>query len=158
MSTDSHDSQTDSAPDHSVDTAEPNRGGMMLKVLLPTAVVVDEMVEKVVAEGENGAFCLRPRHVDFLSAIVPGILTFTTSNGLDHYVAVGDGILVKRDNVVRVSTRHAVRGTDLGSLRSVVAEQFALIDERERVTRAAIAKLEADFVRRFLQLGEPSHV
>jgi F-type H+-transporting ATPase subunit epsilon len=37
---------------------------MRLKVLLPTMVLVDEAVSKVVAEAENGAFCLLPKHVD----------------------------------------------------------------------------------------------
>jgi len=45
---------------------------MQLKVLLPTQVLVDEPVSKVVAEGEDGSFCLLPRHVDFTSALVPG--------------------------------------------------------------------------------------
>lgn len=130
---------------------------MNLKVLLPTAVLLDETAAKVVAEGENGAFCLLPRHLDFLSALLPGILTFTTEDDVDHYVAMGEGILVKSESVIRVSTRHAVRGTDLGNLRRIVAEDFRMINERERAAQSAVAKLEADFVRRFLQLGEPSH-
>ena len=47
---------------------------MKLKVLLPTEIFINEEVEKVVAEADNGYFCLLPRHVDFVSALVPGLL------------------------------------------------------------------------------------
>ncbi|MCA9030472.1 MAG: F0F1 ATP synthase subunit epsilon [Planctomycetaceae bacterium] len=131
---------------------------MNLKILLPTAVVLDEPVTKIVAEGEDGFFCLLPRHVDFLSALAPGILTFTTADELNHYVAIGEGILVKTGDLVRVSTRHAVRGTNLGELRETVAREFERIDDRERAARSAIAKLEADLARRFLGLGDHPRV
>jgi F-type H+-transporting ATPase subunit epsilon len=47
---------------------------MRLKILLPTEIILDKEVIKVVAEAENGYFCLLPRHVDFVSTLVPGIL------------------------------------------------------------------------------------
>ena len=130
---------------------------MRLKILIPTQVLLDEQVQCVTAHGENGSFCLLPRHVDFLSALQPGILTFTSTNGLERYVAVGDGILVKRGTVVRVSVRRAIRGSDLPSLKNTVSREFQQVDERERHARSAIAGLEADFVRRFLQLKERGH-
>ncbi len=49
---------------------------MRLKVLLPTEVLVDEEVVKVTAEAENGSFCLLPRHIDFVAALVPSLLSF----------------------------------------------------------------------------------
>ncbi len=54
---------------------------MRLRVLLPTEVLLDVEVTKVIAEAENGFFCLLPRHVDFVAALVPGILYYTTSPG-----------------------------------------------------------------------------
>ena len=49
---------------------------MKLTVLLPTEILVDEEVAKVVAEAQNGSFCLLPRHIDFVAALVPGLLSF----------------------------------------------------------------------------------
>ena len=131
---------------------------MRLKVLLPTEVLLDVPVTKVVAEGENGSFCLLPRHRDFVTAIVPGILSLCRADGTEEYLAVAEGVLVKSNSDVLVSTRNAVRSPDLGLLRNTVRTQFQLLDERERVARAAIAKLEADFTRRFIQLGERAGV
>jgi F-type H+-transporting ATPase subunit epsilon len=125
---------------------------MRLKVLLPSEVLLDAAVTKVNAEAENGAFCLLPRHIDFVAALVPGLLSFETEDGREEFVAVDEGILVKCGAQVLVSTRQAVRGPDLGSLRQAIDEQFRALDEQERKARAAAARLEADLVRRFLEL------
>lgn len=127
---------------------------MNLKVLLPTEVLLDEAVAKMVAEAENGSFCLLPKHVDFVTALVPGILSFTTTDGEERFAAHADGILVKSGEDVRVATRDGVYGEDLHTLRQLVEDRFQVLDEHERVARSAIAKLEADFFRRFLEFGE----
>jgi F-type H+-transporting ATPase subunit epsilon len=128
--------------------------GMRLKVLEPSRVVVDEPAAKVVAEAANGSFCLLPRHVDFVAALVPGILSFLDEEGGEVFLAVDRGILVKRGAEVLVSTRAAVRGADLGALRATVRDEMERLDEREARARSALAKLEAGFVRSFLDLEE----
>jgi len=125
---------------------------MNLKVLLPTEVLVEEDVAKVTAEAHNGFFCLLPRHVDFVAAIVPGILSFETVGGRETFLAVDEGILVKCGQEVIVSTRNAVRGPDLGQLRRTVEERFEVLDDREKTARAAMVKIEAGFIRRFLEI------
>ena len=127
---------------------------MKLKVMLPTEVLVDESVNKVVAEAGNGSFCLLPRHIDFAAALVPGILTFETSRGEEVFLALDEGVLVKYGEQVLVSTRQAVRGADLGALQRTVEEKFQAMNEREKVARSAVARIEADFVRRFLEIQE----
>jgi F-type H+-transporting ATPase subunit epsilon len=125
---------------------------MNLKLLIPTEVLVDQQVTKVVAEAENGSFCLLPHHVDFLAALVPGLLAYEDENGREQFAAVGEGLLVKRSGTVLVSVRRAVLGGDLGQLRRTVREQFATLDDRERAAHAAVAKLEASFLRGYLEL------
>ncbi len=119
---------------------------MRLKVLLPTKVLIDEEVTKVVAEAEDGSFCILPRHIDFVSALVPGIFSFTSGDG-EEFLAVDEGILVKCASTVTVSTRKAMRSRDLGMLKRTVREEFRSLDEREKKTRTILAKLEADFAR-----------
>jgi F-type H+-transporting ATPase subunit epsilon len=119
---------------------------MRLKVLLPTKVLIDEEVTKVVAEAENGSFCILPRHIDFVSALVPGIFSFTSGEG-EEFLAIDEGILVKCASTVTVSTRKAIRSRDLGMLKRTVREEFRALDEREKKTRTILAKLEADFAR-----------
>jgi F-type H+-transporting ATPase subunit epsilon len=126
---------------------------MQLKVLLPTEVLLDETVIQVTAEAENGSFSLLPRHIDFVAALTPGLLSYVTAGDeREHFLAVNEGILVKVGTEVLVSTQSAVAGADLGQLQTTIEEQFRIHDERERVTRSAMARLEADFVRRFLEI------
>ena len=127
---------------------------MRLKLLLPTRVLIDEDVTKVVAEAENGSFCLLPRHVEFLAELVPGLIVFEDRDGAEQFVAVDEGMLVKHGAEVLLATRQAVRGGDLGQLRNTVQRQFATLDERERAAHAAVAKLEAIFLRGYLELAE----
>ena len=125
---------------------------MNLKILLPTQVLVDEEVTKVIAEAQNGSFCLLERHVDFTAALVPGLLVFETAEGREVFLALDEGVLVKYGSTVLVSTRQGVRGDDLDELEKTVEGQFKVLDDREKMARSAVAKIEATFVRRFLDI------
>jgi F-type H+-transporting ATPase subunit epsilon len=127
---------------------------MKLKVLLPTTIILNEEVMKVTAEAENGCFCLLPNHIDFVTVLVPGILSFESVTGQEIFLAVDEGILVKCGSQVLVSTRNAVQHSDLKLLQATVEKQFRVLDDREKMTRSALAKLEANIVRQFVELGK----
>ena len=57
---------------------------MRLKVLLPTPVLEDEEVAKVVAGAENGSFCLLPRHVDFAAVWRAGHTAVAVNLNVDY--------------------------------------------------------------------------
>jgi F-type H+-transporting ATPase subunit epsilon len=127
---------------------------MRLKVFLPTEILIDEAVVKVIAEGENGSFCLLPRHIDFVSVLAQGILTFVTPEGKEEFAAVDGGILVKVGRVVLVSSKSGVRSPELGRLKQTVLEEYQVRSEREKKALSAGARLEADIVRRFMKLKD----
>ena len=127
---------------------------MHLRILLPTRILVDSPVIKIIAEAENGSFCLLPRHIDMVAALTPGLLAFTNNEGKEEFAAIDEGVLVKHGPEVLISVRNAVRGTDLGLLRLMITETFEALDDREKRARGALARLEADFVRRFIELRE----
>ncbi|MBP8953841.1 MAG: F0F1 ATP synthase subunit epsilon [Armatimonadetes bacterium] len=130
---------------------------MLLRVLVPTRVLVEEEVTKVIAEALNGSFCLLPLHIDFVSALAPGILSYNTRDGQEHFVAVNEGLLVKAGHEVTISTREAIPGDDLESLRALVQQEAAEIQEREASMRAALSKLTTSLVRGLRQLGDAGH-
>jgi F-type H+-transporting ATPase subunit epsilon len=127
---------------------------MRLKIALPTRLLYDADVRKVSGEAVDGSFTLLPRHIDFVTSLVPGILFCDTAgeNAEEVFFAVDEGILVKRGPDVLVSTRNAVCSADLASLHRTVREHFETLDEQERRARSALVRLEADFVRRYLEL------
>lgn len=125
---------------------------LVLRIALPTRIAVDEPVTKVSAEGTHGSFTILPRHVDFLAALVPGLISFELADGRERFAAVDGGMLVKHGSEVLIPTRRAVVSDDLDSLRSTVEREFMAEDDRERHARRAVARLEADFIRRFMEM------
>jgi F-type H+-transporting ATPase subunit epsilon len=125
---------------------------MLLKILLPAEVMMVQEVKKIVAEAENGSFCLMPNHIDFVATLAPGIFTYERAEGGQDLLAMDVGTLVKKGSDVLVSTRNAVKAAELGKLKQVVVEQYDVLDEREKLVRSAAAKLEASLIRRFVEL------
>ncbi|MDY0220668.1 MAG: F0F1 ATP synthase subunit epsilon [Desulfobacterium sp.] len=127
---------------------------MNLKVRLPTHIFLDIQVKKIVAEGLNGSFGLLPRHVDFVTALTSGILTFDDENGHEQHMAVMGGVLVKKEDTVFVSTRRAVKGADLASLRDTVENDFFKQRQKEKAMRTSSSRIEAGFIRRFMEFQD----
>ena len=124
---------------------------MRLRILTPTQVLVDEEVRQVTMEAENGSFSLLPGHIDYVAALVPGLLVYRSDGGGETVVAVDEGIVVKQGQRTFVSCRHAVKGQALEELARTVEEQFQTQDDQEKKAQTALAKIEADFVRTLLQ-------
>ena len=123
-----------------------------LKVWLPAEMLFEEEVSRIRAEAENGWFGMLPKHIDFVTALVPGVMTF---RALRQAGRVPRGRPRHPGEVRRgspVSTRKAVRGTSLDELKQEVERQFLAQQEREKAARALEAKLEADLVRRLLEV------
>jgi F-type H+-transporting ATPase subunit epsilon len=127
---------------------------LKLKILTSTEVLFEQEVRRVVAEAGDGSFGLLPRHIDYIAAIVPGLLSCESEDGEEVFFAVDEGVLVKCGSEVFVSTFNAMKGPDLGEVRRAVRQSFRTSSEREERARAALSRLEADMVRRYLELGE----
>ncbi len=127
---------------------------MRLRILMTTGAIIDQEAESVTAEAPNGFFTLLPRHIDFVTALIPGILSYSVE-GEEKFCAVDRGILVKAGEQVWVSVRNVVPGRALGELRETVERQFLQVSEREKKARSALVKLESDFVRRMYDYERP---
>ena len=126
---------------------------MKLKILLPSEVLLEETVSKVSAEAGNGCFTLLPRHIDFVTSLVPSIFTYATEAGEERFLAVDGGILVKRGDEVFLSTTRAVPGPRMEDLRELVERELKVLAESEKKARTVMARLETDTLRRFTELG-----
>ena len=126
---------------------------MTLKLLLPFEVFAETPgVSRIVAETRGGSVGLLPNRLDFVAALVPGILIYESEEEGEIYVAVDEGVVVKTGLDVRVSVRRAIRGRDLGRLRDSVEQEFLALDEHERSVRTVLAGVESDFIRRMAAL------
>jgi len=123
---------------------------MQLKVMEPEQVIVEVLVDKVIVEGQDGSFCLEPRHVDFLSALNPGILLYTIGEE-EYFIAVDEGILVKCGEQVLVSVLNAIKGNTLEELEQRIRKDFKKTEAMNQASKIALKSMEADFLLRFLE-------
>lgn len=123
---------------------------MQLEIVTPLQISLDMPVRRIVAEGPDGSFGMLPHHIDFVSQVVPGILVYEDMQGREHYAAVNSGTMVKCGDLVRVATRSAILGDDLDTLETRMKQEFRQQDEAEREARSALARLEAQMIRHFL--------
>ncbi len=123
---------------------------MQLEIVTPLQISLHMPVRRIVAEGPDGSFGMLPHHIDFVSQVVPGILVYEDMQGQEHYAAVNSGTLVKCDDLVRIATRSAILGENLDTLETRMKQEFRQQDEAEREARSALARLEAQMIRHFL--------
>jgi F-type H+-transporting ATPase subunit epsilon len=129
-----------------------NNFGIELKIYLPSGIFLETIVGKVKGESPAGEFCLLPRHIDYVTALVPGILSYTNLDGREFFLALDNGILAKQGQEVMIAARRAVAG-ELGMLNQEVEKMLLAMNEREKLNKSAVAKLEAGFLRRFIEFS-----
>lgn len=123
---------------------------MQLEIVTPLQISLHMPVRRIVAEGPDGSFGMLPHHIDFVSQVIPSILVYEDMQGQEHYAAVNFGTLVKCDDLVRIATRSAILGENLDTLETRMKQEFRQQDEAEREARSALARLEAQMIRHFL--------
>ena len=120
---------------------------MKLNVLTPKDSFFEQDVLKIIAEGEKGYFCLLPNHVDYISTLKPGILSFEVVENKPIFMAVDEGVLVKKGEDVTLSVRNAFKGTILTGLKKFVEDEYENLDKEEKRSREILAKLEGDITK-----------
>jgi len=124
---------------------------MTVKIFLPSELLFEEQIHKLTAEGQSGHFCLLPKHIDLVTSLIPGLLTCSKADGTELYFAVNEGILVKQEREVTISVLDAVQDTQLGRLHRLIEETYHSITEEDKLARSAVARLETNLVRRFIE-------
>ncbi|MBE9103001.1 F0F1 ATP synthase subunit epsilon [Vacuolonema iberomarrocanum] len=125
-----------------------------LTLLLPDRVLLSVQATKVGGDAVNGSFVVLPRHIDFVTVLIPGILSVQKDTAEQIYLAIDQGILVKRGASVWISVLQAIQGDNLEQLDQTVEQEFRQLDERQKQTRTALIQLEANFMRGMTNFGK----
>ena len=127
---------------------------MRLKTLTPSGIVVDERVSRVRFDAQDGSFTFLPKHADFATVIVPGLVSFEIADGeqagKEIYMACDRGMLVKANATVLLSVRRAVISENLAELSYTITEEFKKDEENRKAVNVAMARLENGLTRRVL--------
>lgn len=124
---------------------------MRIKLTLPYETILEEEVDKITAPGAEGSFQILPKHIDVVWTLQPGILILSKDDK-KKYFAIHKGVLVKKDDIVYVSTFHAIEGDSLDGLNEAIKENFKKLDDREKKAQKVLIKLETDTMRRFMEI------
>ncbi|MEH1784196.1 MAG: hypothetical protein V7L23_00960 [Nostoc sp.] len=91
---------------------------MRLKVVLPTKILMETAAIKVIAEAENGMFCLLPRHIDFVATLIPSLLSFVSPQGQEQFLGASTfGRNTGRLEIAATQTLVRLRGLSETRLR-----------------------------------------
>lgn len=127
--------------------------GMILKILLPSGIFLQkENVLRIVAETHSGSFGILPHRLDCATPLTAGILCYEAAGEEEQFVAVDEGVLLKAGAEVSVSVRNAIAGAALGTLKKKLQQDILEKTEQELNVKAVLARMEADFTRRFREL------
>jgi len=128
---------------------------MKLEIYLPARKVLEKDVFSISFEGLEGSVTVKPRHIDYVSVLVPGILSYKSGQDKQEvFYAVDEGLVVKQGSRVMVSTRDALSGPELQQLEETVKEEYKTYTEKEKEFHDALNRLEADFLRRLVRWGK----
>lgn len=126
---------------------------MDLKVLLPFQVFIEQSdVISIVAETTNGSFGLLAHRLDCITNLSAGILTYETEAAGPVYIAIDEGMLIKKAEKVVIFVRRAIGGADLSQLRSMMEQKFKTHDDKEKNIREVMDKLETGFLSQLARL------
>ena len=104
---------------------------MHLLVVTPDRQVLDAEVEEIYAPGLSGQFGVLPKHVSFVTALVPGEI---------RYMAVSGGVCEVSGDTVTILADTAEPASEIDLDRAIAAEKRAA----ERLPREAWGSAEHD--------------
>ena len=109
-------------------------------------------VLRLVVETAKGSVGLKPRRLDCVFTLRPGILLYETKAYGQAYMALDHGLLLKRGHTVSILVRRAVKDDSLEGLQAALQNEFLRLSEQENQIRTALERLESGFIRRMMEL------
>ena len=97
---------------------------VILRVVTPNRLVLDEEVDEVTVVGELGQMGVLPNHIDFLSTLVPGELNFK-QGPRRQALAVAGGYAEVLENVMTVLAAAAEFPSEIDAARAERAKDQA---------------------------------
>jgi F-type H+-transporting ATPase subunit epsilon len=104
------------------------------KLVTPTGVLFDGAVEQVTAVGALGEFGVLPLHTNFITSLIPGILTVKIGGTEYTEYLVAGGLAEVKDGVMTVLAAEA----DLPSAVDTAAAAAAIAPAEDRVAQMSM--------------------
>lgn len=123
---------------------------MKLDIIQPSSRISVEDVVKIRAESEHGWFTILPKHIDFTTILMPGIVEIIKDDGEICYAGIDEGLFVKEGTMLRIAADMAAVTDNFNEIAGIVEKRFKEQDERDRKLRSMLSKLENDLARNLM--------
>jgi F-type H+-transporting ATPase subunit epsilon len=104
------------------------------KLITPTGVVFDGPVQEVTAVNSMGEFGVLPDHINYITALVPCVITVKVDNGQYRLFVVSGGLVEIKDGSMTVLATTAENAEDLTAGDALSNEVLAA---EERLTNVS---------------------
>jgi alternate F1F0 ATPase F1 subunit epsilon len=124
---------------------------MNFLLLLPTEIVIQKKIDKLIIEDAFGSFCILPEHADITTILAKGIVIIY-EQGNKCYLALDGGYLVKEDKTVYISAESVILGENFKALARDCQKRVKTTNKKKYKVKSFLAKLEADFEKQLTEI------
>ena len=124
---------------------------LRLEIVTPDAVVYSADVDMVTLPAIEGQMGVLPEHIRLMTQMVPGEM-IVHRNGLDEFLAVGEGLIEITGDSVSILTDMAIAADKIDEAKVEEARQRAEARLRDRISDEEVASVNASLARALAQL------
>ena len=124
---------------------------LVLKLITPTATILNEEVDEITLPTVNGEISILPGHVDLLTKIVAGEMVIKKGSKTQGFAVFG-GFLEVSKNQVNILADYAVRAEDIEVGKAKEASERAQKAMKEKVNEKDFRIANAELRKALLEL------
>lgn len=124
---------------------------LKLEIVTPQAIAFADDVHMVTLPGIEGEFGVYPEHVRLITPLVPGEV-IVTKDGVDRYLAIGDGLAEVEPGRISIVTDMAIASDRIDEAKVEEARARAAARLTEKISDEEVASVNASLARSLAQL------
>lgn len=125
---------------------------LKLEIVTPEAKIYSEDVDMVTLPGIEGEMGIYPMHIPLMTQIAHGEI-IARKDGVDHYLATGEGFVQITGDRVAILTDMAIKADDIDEQKAEEARKKAEARLAEKLTDEETATVQAALLHSLTQLN-----
>ena len=125
---------------------------LKLEIVTPEAKIYSEDVDMVTLPGIEGEMGIYPMHIPLMTQIAHGEI-IARKDGVDHYLATGEGFVQITGDRVAILTDMAIKADDIDEMKAEEARKKAEARLAEKLTDEETATVQAALFHSLTQLN-----
>ena len=125
---------------------------LKLEIVTPEAKIYSEDVDMVTLPGIEGEMGIYPMHIPLMTQIAHGEI-IARKDGVDHYLATGEGFVQITGDRVAILTDMAIKADDIDEAKAEEARKKAEARLAEKLTDEETATVQAALFHSLTQLN-----